>query len=104
MVTSDLHFLNESFDEKLETWEEPKPLQFLQTEDSQDFTSPGVESLELQLSQGFAFQLVKLFGSPGVPMESLLPDDCVVSLDWKTLKMIYLQWKTSVEKRQKKIG
>ncbi|XP_044925480.1 NEDD4-binding protein 2-like 2 isoform X4 [Mustela putorius furo] len=103
-VTSDLHFLNESFDEKLETWEEPKPLQFLQTEDSQDFTSPGVESLELQLSQGFAFQLVKLFGSPGVPMESLLPDDCVVSLDWKTLKMIYLQWKTSVEKRQKKIG
>ncbi|XP_045834072.1 uncharacterized protein LOC123925035 isoform X3 [Meles meles] len=103
-VTSDLHFLNESFDEKLETWEEPKPLQFLQTEDNQDFTSPGVDSLELQLSQGFAFQLVKLFGSPGVPMESLLPDDCVVSLDWKTLKMIYLQWKTSVEKRQKKIG
>ncbi|VCW98019.1 unnamed protein product [Gulo gulo] len=103
-VTSDLHFLNESFDEKLETWEEPKPLEFLQTEDNQDFTSPGIESLELQLSQGFAFQLVKLFGSPGVPMESLLPDDCVVSLDWETLKMIYLQWKTSVEKRQKKIG
>ncbi|XP_049502737.1 uncharacterized protein LOC125933691 isoform X1 [Panthera uncia] len=103
-VTSDLHFLNESFDEKLKTWEEPKPLQFLQTEDNQDLTSTGFDSLELQLSQGFAFQLVKLFGSPGVPMESLLPDDCVVSLDWKTLKMIYLQWKISVEKRQKKIG
>ncbi|XP_057165270.1 NEDD4-binding protein 2-like 2 isoform X3 [Ursus arctos] len=96
-VTSDLHFLNESFDEKLKTWEEPKPSQFLQTEDNQDLTSIGLDSLELQLSQGFAFQLVKLFGSPGVPMESLLPDDCVVSLDWRTLKMIYLQWKTSVE-------
>ncbi|XP_027959969.1 NEDD4-binding protein 2-like 2 isoform X3 [Eumetopias jubatus] len=103
-VTSDLHLLNESFDEKLRTWEEPKLLQFLQTEDNQDLTSTGFDALKLQLSQGFAFQLVKLFGSPGVPMESLLPDDCVVSLDWKTLKMIYLQWKTSVEKRQKKIG
>ncbi|XP_021534020.1 NEDD4-binding protein 2-like 2 isoform X1 [Neomonachus schauinslandi] len=103
-VTSDLHLLNESFDEKLRIWQEPKPLQFLQTEDNQDLTSTGFDALELQLSQGFAFQLVKLFGSPGVPMESLLPNDCVVSLDWKTLKMIYLQWKTSVEKRQKKIG
>ncbi|XP_035926384.1 NEDD4-binding protein 2-like 2 isoform X2 [Halichoerus grypus] len=104
LITSDLHLLNESFDEKLRIWQEPKPLQFLQTEDNQDLTSTGFDALELQLSQGFAFQLVKLFGSPGVPMESLLPNDCVVSLDWKTLKMIYLQWKTSVEKRQKKIG
>ncbi|XP_072576066.1 uncharacterized protein [Vulpes vulpes] len=103
-VTSDLHFLSESFDKRLKMWEEPKPLQFLQTEDDQDLTSTGFDSLELQLSQVFAFQLVKLFGSPGVPMESLMPDDCVVSLDWKTLKMIYLQWKTSLEKRQKKIG
>ncbi|XP_038290835.1 NEDD4-binding protein 2-like 2 isoform X5 [Canis lupus familiaris] len=103
-VTSDLHFLSESFDKRLKTWEEPKPLQFLQTEDDQDLTSTGFDSLELQLSQVFAFQLVKLFGSPGVPMESLMPDDCVVSLDWKTLKMIYSQWKTSLEKRQKKIG
>ncbi|XP_032467088.1 NEDD4-binding protein 2-like 2 isoform X4 [Phocoena sinus] len=104
-VTSDLHFLNESFGEKLETWEEPKPLQFSETEDNQDVTSTDYfDSLELPLSQEFAFQLVKLFGSPGVPVESLLPDDCVVPLDWKTLKMICLQWKTSVEKRQKKIG
>nr|XP_030738404.1 NEDD4-binding protein 2-like 2 isoform X3 [Globicephala melas] len=104
-VTNDLHFLNESFGEKLETWEEPKPLQFSQTEDNQDVTSTDYyDSLELPLSQEFAFQLVKLFGSPGVPVESLLPDDCVVPLDWKTLKMICLQWKTSVEKRQKKIG
>ncbi|XP_077724286.1 NEDD4-binding protein 2-like 2 isoform X2 [Canis aureus] len=103
-VTSDLHFLSESFDKRLKTWEEPKPLQFLQTEDDQDLTSTGFDSLELQLSQVFAFQLVKLFGSPGVPIESLMPDDCVVSLDWKTLKMIYSQWKTSLEKRQKKIG
>lgn len=104
-VTSDLHSLNESFVEKLKSWEEPRPLPFLQTQDNQDLTSPDYfDSLELPLSQEFAFQLVKLFGSPGVPVESLLPEDCVVPLDWKTLKMIYLQWKTSVEKRQKKIG
>ncbi|KAM9674741.1 NEDD4-binding protein 2-like 2 isoform 3-T6 [Dama dama] len=104
-VTSDLHSLNKSFVEKLKTWEEPQPLPFLHSQDNQDLTSPDYfDSLELPLSQEFAFQLVKLFGSPGVPVESLLPEDCVVPLDWKTLKMIYLQWKTSVEKRQKKIG
>ncbi|XP_014646752.1 PREDICTED: NEDD4-binding protein 2-like 2 isoform X3 [Ceratotherium simum simum] len=103
-VTSDLHFLSERFGEKPKIWEEPKPLQFLQTEDNQDLTSADFDSLELPLSQGFAFQLVKLFGSLRVPVESLLPDDCVVLLVWKTLKMIYLQWKMSVEKRQKKIG
>ncbi|KAK2112683.1 hypothetical protein P7K49_012430 [Saguinus oedipus] len=31
------------------------------------------------------------------PLKSLLPDDYVVPLDRKTLKMIYLQWKMSVE-------
>uniref|UniRef100_A0A8D1EUP8 DUF7818 domain-containing protein n=1 Tax=Sus scrofa TaxID=9823 RepID=A0A8D1EUP8_PIG len=104
-VTSDLPFLNERLGEKLETREEPKPLHFLQTEDNQDLTSTDCfDSLQLPLSQEFAFQLVKLFGSPGVPVESLLPDDYVVPLDRNTLKMIYLQWKTSVEKRQKKIG
>ncbi|XP_053419371.1 NEDD4-binding protein 2-like 2 isoform X2 [Nycticebus coucang] len=100
-ATSDLHFLNERFDLKLKRWKEPK---YLLTEDSQDLINTDSISLGLPLSQGFAFQLVKLFGSPGVPMESLLPDDYVVPLDGKTLKMIYLQWKTSVEKRQKKIG
>uniref|UniRef100_A0A2K5SB77 NEDD4 binding protein 2 like 2 n=2 Tax=Cebus imitator TaxID=2715852 RepID=A0A2K5SB77_CEBIM len=100
-VTSDFHFLNERFDGKLKRWEEPKQLP---AEDSQGLTSTDNSSLGLPLTQGFAFQLVKLFGSPGVPMESLLPDDYVVPLDWKTLKMIYLQWKISVEKRQKKIG
>nr|XP_012607598.1 NEDD4-binding protein 2-like 2 isoform X2 [Microcebus murinus] len=103
-ATSDLHFLNERFDEKLKIWEEPKYLQGLPTEDSHDLTSADFGSLGLPLSQGFAFQLVKLFGSPGVSMESLLPDDYMVPLDRRTLKMIYLQWKTSVEKRQKKIG
>ncbi|XP_005601192.3 NEDD4-binding protein 2-like 2 isoform X2 [Equus przewalskii] len=102
-VTSDLHFLNQRFDEKPKIWEE-KSLQFLQTADNQDLTSSDSDSLELPLSQRFASQLVKLFGSLGVPVESLLPDDCVVLLAWMTLKMIYLQWKTSVEKRQKKIG
>ncbi|XP_012497581.1 PREDICTED: uncharacterized protein LOC105808476 [Propithecus coquereli] len=103
-ATSDCHLLNERFDEKLKSWEEPKYLQRLPTEDSHDLTSADFGSFKLPLSQGFAFELVKLFGSPGVPMESLLPDDYVVPLDWKTLRMIYLQWKTSVEKRQKKIG
>ncbi|XP_035159276.1 NEDD4-binding protein 2-like 2 isoform X2 [Callithrix jacchus] len=100
-VTSDFHFLNERFDGKLKRWEEPKQLP---AEDSQGLTRTEYSSLGLPLTQGFAFQLVKLFGSPGVPMESLLPNDYVVPLDWKTLKMIYLQWKMSVEKRQKKIG
>ncbi|XP_045232712.2 NEDD4-binding protein 2-like 2 isoform X2 [Macaca fascicularis] len=98
-ISSDFHFLNERFDGKLKRWEEPKQLP---AEDNQDL-SIHCSSLGLPLSQGFALQLVKLFGSPGVPMESLLPDDYVVPLDWKTLKMIYLQWKMSVEKRQKKM-
>uniref|UniRef100_F7ER29 NEDD4 binding protein 2 like 2 n=1 Tax=Macaca mulatta TaxID=9544 RepID=F7ER29_MACMU len=98
-ISSDFHLLNERFDGKLKRWEEPKQLP---AEDNQDL-SIHCSSLGLPLSQGFALQLVKLFGSPGVPMESLLPDDYVVPLDWKTLKMIYLQWKMSVEKRQKKM-
>ncbi|XP_044297560.1 uncharacterized protein LOC123029082 isoform X2 [Varanus komodoensis] len=57
--------------------------------------------LGLPLSQGFAVQLVELFGSPGIPLDALLPDDYVVPLDWATSKEIYLQWKTSVEKKQK---
>uniref|UniRef100_A0A8D2CY36 NEDD4-binding protein 2-like 2 n=1 Tax=Sciurus vulgaris TaxID=55149 RepID=A0A8D2CY36_SCIVU len=99
-----LRVTSERFGEKLKRWEESKPLQCLPTEDFQDVTSTDFNSFALPLSKGFAFQLVKLFGSPGVPMESLLPGDYVIPLDWKTLKMIYLQWKMSVEKRQKKIG
>ncbi|XP_025118976.3 NEDD4-binding protein 2-like 2 isoform X3 [Bubalus bubalis] len=71
-ITSDLHSLNQSFVEKLKTWEEPRPLPFLQTQDNQDLTSPDYfDSLDLPLSQEFAFQLVKLFGSPGVPVGKL---------------------------------
>uniref|UniRef100_A0A2K6JSH0 NEDD4 binding protein 2 like 2 n=1 Tax=Rhinopithecus bieti TaxID=61621 RepID=A0A2K6JSH0_RHIBE len=95
-VTSDFHFLNERFDGKLKRWEEPKQLP---AEDSQDLTSTNCSSLGLPLSQGFALQLVKLFGSPG---QSLLPD-ASGSLTGRTLKMIYLRWKMSVEKRQKKM-
>ncbi|XP_008577588.1 PREDICTED: NEDD4-binding protein 2-like 2 [Galeopterus variegatus] len=96
-VTSDLYFLNERFGEKLKRWEEPKPLQCLSAEDNQDLTSTGFNSFGLPLSQGFVFQQVQLFGSLEVPVESLLPDDYVVPLDWKTLKIIYLQWQTSIE-------
>ncbi|XP_066032078.1 uncharacterized protein [Chamaea fasciata] len=60
--------------------------------------------LGLPLSLGFAFQLVQLFGSPGLPLESLLPDDYIVPLDWKVSKMIYLLWKSSVEEKQKTNG
>ncbi|XP_020852897.1 uncharacterized protein LOC110215619 isoform X2 [Phascolarctos cinereus] len=80
-----------------------KSSQCVQAEDGGDSRSVVPSSFGLPLSQRFAFQLVNLFGSPGVPIESLLLDDYVVTLDWKTLKMIYLQWKTSVEERQKKI-
>ncbi|XP_028582306.2 uncharacterized protein LOC114595786 isoform X2 [Podarcis muralis] len=59
--------------------------------------------LGLPLSLGFALQLVEHFGSPGIPLDTLLPDDYVVPLDWATSKEIYLLWKTSVEKKQKTI-
>ncbi|KFV94704.1 hypothetical protein N326_12468, partial [Eurypyga helias] len=67
-----------------------------QLEDNQD-GNVKCSFLGLPLSLGFAFQLVQLFGSPGLPLESLLPDDYIVPLDWKVSKMIYLLWKTSVE-------
>uniref|UniRef100_A0A8C5T9G3 Uncharacterized protein n=1 Tax=Malurus cyaneus samueli TaxID=2593467 RepID=A0A8C5T9G3_9PASS len=69
-----------------------------QLEDYQD-ADMKCSFLGLPLSLGFAFQLVQLFGSPGLPLESLLPDDYIVPLDWKVSKMIYLLWKTSVEKK-----
>ncbi|CAN8195910.1 unnamed protein product [Coccothraustes coccothraustes] len=71
-----------------------------QLEDYQD-ADVKCNFLGLPLSLGFAFQLVQLFGSPGLPLESLLPDDYIVPLDWKVSKMIYLLWKTSVEEKQK---
>lgn len=66
-ISSDFHLLNERFDGKLKRWEEPKQLP---AEDNQDL-STHCSSLGLPLSQGFALQLVKLFGSPGVPMGKL---------------------------------
>ncbi|XP_023403006.2 NEDD4-binding protein 2-like 2 isoform X2 [Loxodonta africana] len=103
-LPSDHHFLSKRVGDKLEKEEEARPFQSSQTEENQDFTRTTCTPPGLPLSQEFAFQLVRLFGSPGVPMDSLLPEDYVVPLDWKTLKMIYSQWKTSVEKRQKKIA
>ncbi|EHB05389.1 hypothetical protein GW7_01099 [Heterocephalus glaber] len=96
-VTSELYFVNKQFGDKPKRQEESKPLQCLLTKDRQDLISTDFHFLGLPLSQDFAFQLVKVFGSPGVPMESLLPDEYVSPLDWKTVKMIYLQWKMSVE-------
>ncbi|XP_051498492.1 uncharacterized protein LOC127395445 isoform X3 [Apus apus] len=80
--------------------DDPEPAEVSQFEDSQD-VNVKCSFLGLPLSLAFAFQLVQLFGSPGLPLESLLPDDYVVPLDWKVSKMIYLLWKTSVEEKQK---
>ncbi|KFV18604.1 hypothetical protein N340_12278, partial [Tauraco erythrolophus] len=76
--------------------DDPEPAEASQLEDNQDVNMK-CSFLGLPLSLGFAFQLVQLFGSPGLPLESLLPDDYIVPLDWKVSKMIYLLWKTSVE-------
>uniref|UniRef100_A0A670YDF1 DUF7818 domain-containing protein n=1 Tax=Pseudonaja textilis TaxID=8673 RepID=A0A670YDF1_PSETE len=65
--------------------------------DVQDSPYTKSSNWELPLSLRFVLQLVELFGSPGVPLGSLLPDDYVVPLDWAISKEIYLQWKTSVE-------
>ncbi|KAK9402361.1 hypothetical protein NXF25_010717 [Crotalus adamanteus] len=39
-------------------------------------------------------------GVSRIPLDTLLPDDYIVPLDWAISKEIYLQWKTSVEKKQ----
>nr|XP_060626829.1 NEDD4-binding protein 2-like 2 isoform X2 [Anolis sagrei ordinatus] len=72
-----------------------------QIKDNQDPLSAESSFLGLPLSLAFAAQLVELFGSPGVSLGTLLPDDYVVPLEWETSKEIYLQWKMSVEKKQK---
>ncbi|KFW12352.1 hypothetical protein N327_03285, partial [Fulmarus glacialis] len=76
--------------------DDPEAAEASQLEDNEDVNMK-CSFLGLPLSLGFAFQLVQLFGSPGLPLESLLPDDYIVPLDWKVSKMIYLLWKTSVE-------
>ncbi|XP_048150988.1 NEDD4-binding protein 2-like 2 isoform X2 [Corvus hawaiiensis] len=83
--------------------DDSEPAKASQLEDCQD-ADMKCSFLGLPLSLGFAFQLVQLFGSPGLPLESLLPDDYIVPLDWKVSKMIYLLWKTSVEEKQKTNG
>ncbi|KGL96033.1 hypothetical protein N301_02983, partial [Charadrius vociferus] len=85
-----------SCSENVHEADDPEPAEAPQVEDNQDVNMK-CSFLGLPLSLGFAFQLVQLFGSPGLPLESLLPDDYIVPLDWKISKMIYLLWKTSVE-------
>ncbi|XP_035180700.1 NEDD4-binding protein 2-like 2 isoform X2 [Oxyura jamaicensis] len=93
----------ESCVENVHRTDDPEPSEAFPPEDTQDVNIKA-SFLGLPLSIGFAFQLVQLFGSPGLPLESLLPDDYVVPLDWKVSKMIYLLWKTSVEEKQKTSG
>ncbi|XP_014821652.1 PREDICTED: NEDD4-binding protein 2-like 2 isoform X2 [Calidris pugnax] len=92
-----------SCSENVHEADDPEPAEASQVEDNQDVNMK-CSFLGLPLSLGFAFQLVQLFGSPGLPLESLLPDDYIVPLDWKVSKMIYLLWKTSVEEKQKTNG
>uniref|UniRef100_A0A8C3SCJ5 Uncharacterized protein n=1 Tax=Chelydra serpentina TaxID=8475 RepID=A0A8C3SCJ5_CHESE len=87
----------ESCGEDMHKADESKPSHSSQIEANQDTLNTKSNFLGLPLSLGFAFQLVDLFGSPGFPLESLLPDDYIVPLDWKTSKQIHLLWKTSVE-------
>ncbi|XP_074024141.1 NEDD4-binding protein 2-like 2 isoform X1 [Numenius arquata] len=89
-----------SCSENVHEADDAEPAEASQVEDNQDVNMK-CSFLGLPLSLGFAFQLVQLFGSPGLPLESLLPDDYIVPLDWKVSKMIYLLWKTSVEEKQK---
>ncbi|XP_042313587.1 uncharacterized protein LOC121925471 isoform X2 [Sceloporus undulatus] len=74
---------------------------YSQIRDDQDTSSSEPSFLGLPLSLRFAAQLVEHFGSPGVSLDTLLPDDYVVPLEWATSKQIYLQWKTSMEKKKK---
>uniref|UniRef100_A0A8B9ME67 NEDD4-binding protein 2-like 2 n=1 Tax=Accipiter nisus TaxID=211598 RepID=A0A8B9ME67_9AVES len=92
-----------SCSENVHEADDPEPAEASQLEDNQDVNMK-CSFLGLPLSLGFAFQLVQLFGAPGLPLESLLPDDYIVPLDWKVSKMIYLLWKTSVEEKQKTNG
>ncbi|NXT17586.1 N4BP2 protein, partial [Syrrhaptes paradoxus] len=85
-----------SFSENVPEADDPEPAEASQLEDKKDVEMK-CRFLGLPLSSGFAFQLVQLFGSPGLPLESLLPDDYIVPLDQNISKMIYLLWKTSVE-------
>ncbi|XP_074842436.1 NEDD4-binding protein 2-like 2 isoform X2 [Carettochelys insculpta] len=94
----------ESCGEPMHKADDSEPSQLLQIEDDQDPLNTKSHFLGLPLSLGFAFQLVELFGSPGFPLETLLPDDYIVPLDWKTSKKIHLLWKMSVERKQKKNG
>uniref|UniRef100_A0A8C6JQ04 Uncharacterized protein n=1 Tax=Melopsittacus undulatus TaxID=13146 RepID=A0A8C6JQ04_MELUD len=89
--------------ENMQEADDTEPAEASQLKDNQD-VNMACSFLGLPLSLGFAFQLVQLFGSPGLPLESLLPDDYIVPLDWKVSKMIYLLWKTSVEEKQKTSG
>uniref|UniRef100_A0A8C3S284 Uncharacterized protein n=1 Tax=Chelydra serpentina TaxID=8475 RepID=A0A8C3S284_CHESE len=90
----------ESCGEDMHKADESKPSHSSQIEANQDTLNTKSNFLGLPLSLGFAFQLVDLFGSPGFPLESLLPDDYIVPLDWKTSKQIHLLWKTSVEQQK----
>ncbi|XP_062471047.1 uncharacterized protein LOC134161841 [Pezoporus occidentalis] len=92
-----------SCSESVQEADDTEPAEASQLKDNQHVNT-AYSFLGLPLSLGFAFQLVQLFGSPGLPLESLLPDDYIVPLDWKVSKMIYLLWKTSVEEKQKTSG
>ncbi|KAJ7320248.1 hypothetical protein JRQ81_019759 [Phrynocephalus forsythii] len=87
--------------ENIQQFNETEQTAYSQIRDDPNPLSTNSKFGGLPLSLGFAVQLVEHFGSPGVPLDTLLPDDYVVPLDWATSKLIYLYWKASVEKKQK---
>uniref|UniRef100_A0A8D0HAG2 NEDD4-binding protein 2-like 2 n=1 Tax=Sphenodon punctatus TaxID=8508 RepID=A0A8D0HAG2_SPHPU len=96
--------VSESHEESIHKTDKTQPSQYFHDEEYEDLLTTKTKFLRLPLSLIFAFQLVELFGSPGVPLDTLLPEDYIVPLDGKILKTIYLLWKTSVKRKQKKNG
>lgn len=97
-ISPDTPFLNEKLDEELKTQEGREPVRCLPAEDSQDLISRNHQCCG-PISQELAFHPVKHFGSPGVPIESLLPDDHVMPFDWKTLNIKPLPWKNATREK-----
>ncbi|KAK1169509.1 hypothetical protein AOXY_G8307 [Acipenser oxyrinchus oxyrinchus] len=71
-----------------------------QSEDQEAYIPPGrFPFVHLRLSKELALQLVELFGPPAPGVDSFLPEDYDVSLDWELSEAIHSQWKKSLEER-----
>ncbi|XP_044141265.1 uncharacterized protein LOC122931270 isoform X1 [Bufo gargarizans] len=63
---------------------------------------PGAQSCPgLYLPEQFARQLVELFGSPGIELDTSRPKDLIVPLGYDLARRVYLKWKKSLEAKYK---